>query len=139
MEVLEAIRNRRSVRGFKDEQVPRKMIREILDAGRLAPSGSNSQPLEVFIISSKKAKDDLQSKGAFVQEFVHKAPTLLAICGDPKAYETDDPSLSGKDKERCLRDLSIASAFMVLRATDLGLGSIWVALIDAAVIKKEVG
>ncbi|MDH5770927.1 MAG: nitroreductase family protein [Candidatus Bathyarchaeota archaeon] len=56
--LLEAIRNRRSVRAFKRDSIPKEQIEKILEAGRWAPSGINSQPWE-FIVVNKK---DLRKK-----------------------------------------------------------------------------
>jgi nitroreductase len=139
MEVLEAIKKRRSIRKFKEDYIADKLIDEIIDAGRLAPSGSNRQPLQVVILTSEDIRKRLQENGAFGQEFVHKSPAILVIHGDPEIYEKGaGPGLKGKGKERCLRDLSIASGFMALRAADLGLASIWIGLMDREVLKKEL-
>jgi nitroreductase len=136
MDVKEAIDKRRSVRAFSEEEVPRKDMEEIIDAGRLAPSGSNTEPLKVAVVESKEARKELEREGAFSQGFVHTAPLILVIAGDPNDYEKESrPELKGKGKQRCIRDLSIASGFMSLRATELGYSSIWIGLIDENVIK----
>lgn len=65
MEILEAIRNRRSIRSFKPDPVPRKVLEELLDACRWAPSGRNAQPWHFAVLGGKvldAAKAKLEEK-----------------------------------------------------------------------------
>ena len=56
MEVLEAIRTRRSIRTYKPDPVPEEVLEEILEAGRWAPSAGSSQPWEFIIFTDPKVK-----------------------------------------------------------------------------------
>ena len=56
--MLEAIKNRRSIRKFKDDEVPRHMIEEIIQSGILAPSAKNRQPWK-FVVVSGNGKTDM--------------------------------------------------------------------------------
>lgn len=60
MECLEAIRSRKSIRRFGAGEIPRETIMTILEAGRYAPSGGNSQPWRFVVIESPKKKAELQ-------------------------------------------------------------------------------
>jgi len=53
MNILEAIRSRRSIRSFKPTPVPKKVLEEVLDTSRWAPSGSNTQPWEFAVLGGK--------------------------------------------------------------------------------------
>lgn len=53
MEIIEAIRSRRSIRSFKPTPVPKKVLEEVLDTSRWAPSGSNTQPWEFAVLGGK--------------------------------------------------------------------------------------
>jgi len=53
MELLEAIKSRKSIRAFKPDQVPREVLTELLDVARWAPSGTNTQPWEFFVLAEK--------------------------------------------------------------------------------------
>lgn len=140
MDVKEAIDKRRSIRKFEDRALSHELVDEILEAGRLAPSGTNVQPTRVFIISSNDARKKLQKAGAFAQEFVHKAPLILVVCGKPDDYgDEGEPMLKGKNRDRCMRDLTIASSFMVLRATELGIATCWIGLVNPGAIKGVLG
>ena len=53
MDVISAVKNRRSVRNFKTDQIPKNVLEEIFDAARWAPSWGNTQPCEVFVLTGK--------------------------------------------------------------------------------------
>jgi len=53
MEVYEAIKKRRSIRRYKDKQVPRSVLKKCVNAGRLSPSGANIQPLKFITVTKK--------------------------------------------------------------------------------------
>jgi nitroreductase len=135
MEVMEAILKRRSIRKYQDRAIPESVIREIINAARLAPSGHNVQPWRFFIIKDSETKKKLQMEKIFLQDFVCKSPLIIVCCADPEVYgkesTQDDPN-----KQRALRDLCIASSFRVLRATELGLGTCYVGWVDKEKIKS---
>ena len=65
MEVIEAIRSRRSIRSFKPDPIPKKVLEELLDTCRWAPSGSNTQPWEIAVLGGEvieEYKDRLLKK-----------------------------------------------------------------------------
>jgi nitroreductase len=139
MHVKEAIERRRSIRKFTNAVLQDSLILDLVEAARLAPSGSNAQPIRVFAVRSKETKELLKKAKVFEQGFVCKAPAILVICGNPAVYgEGETESLKGKNSERCLRDLSIASSFMVLRATELGLATCYVGLMDRHALKRAL-
>ena len=79
MEVIEAIRSRRSIRGFKPDPVPRKVLEELLDTCRWAPSAQNIQTWEMAILGGKvmaEAKARLEAK---VKDKVKPNPDLPVI------------------------------------------------------------
>ena len=59
MEVLDAIRTRRSIRKYKSEPIPEEKLRTILEAARLAPSAANRQPWRFIVIQNKDRKKAL--------------------------------------------------------------------------------
>ena len=149
MHVKEAIEKRTSIRKFKDTPIPDNIVNELIEAGRLAPSGSNVQPTRYFIIKDKELKEKLKKKRAFEQDFVYDAPLIIVLCGNPKDYERfkevklkkgilSEKALISFERERAVRDISISSSFLVLRATELGLGSCYIGLINEDVLKKEL-
>jgi nitroreductase len=161
MDVKDAICRRRSIRWYTDMEVPQHVISEILDAARLAPSGCNAQPWRFIIVQDQEIVEALKKRNAFPQSFVYCAPVIIVCCGDPAAYAgkyggenqiaegtvPEDPNerkamfsiVEGKNVERAIRDVSIASAFMVLRATELGLGTSYIGLINEAALRTVLG
>lgn len=139
MDVIKAIEKRTSIRKYSNKAVPRKLINEVINAGRLAPSGHNTQPWK-FAVIGKKTLAKLWKNKAFCREFVSQAPAAIVCSANPRAYGKRDPVWDQDNKSRAaLRDLSIASAFMVLRATELGLGTCYIGWVKGAKIKKELG
>ncbi len=126
MDVKEAISKRRSIRKYKRKGVPLNLIRELIDAARLAPSGSNTQPCRYYIVKDEETKGRLKENRIFEQDFVYLAPVIIVCCSDVQSYRQGVKGWSEENEKRALRDLSIASAFLVLRATELGLATCYV-------------
>lgn len=158
MDVIEAITTRRSIRKYLPGRVPENVINEILDAGRLAPSGHNSQPTRYVLIESDEMKYKLRAEKVFCQDFVYDAPLILVMCGRPSDYDNwegaryqqEEGSLPedlaeamemcrGRGEEGVLKNIGISSAFAVLRAMELGLGSCYVGLLNREKLKKILG
>lgn len=138
MNVLSAIKTRRSVRNFKSKPVTDAVIKQLIDAARMAPSGNNAQPSCYVVVSSKKTKEKLRRAGVFYQSFVYDAPAIVVCCANPNIYKSiaSVKSWDGPNEERAIRDLSIASSYLVLRATELGLGTCYIGWVKRNKIKK---
>jgi nitroreductase len=83
--VGKAIRQRRSIRRFLDKPVSREMIDEILEAARLAPSGSNRQPWRFLVVTDREERAKLR-KICWDQAFIEQAPVVFVCCADLMAY-----------------------------------------------------
>jgi nitroreductase len=83
--VSEAINQRRSIRSFRSDPVSGDAIRAILEAARLAPSGSNRQPWRFIVVTGKEEKTGLR-KICFDQAFIEEAPVVFVCCIDLTAY-----------------------------------------------------
>jgi nitroreductase len=88
MELLQAIESRRSIRKFKSEPIPENYINELLEAGRIAPSGSNLQPTRYVVIKSEEARAKL--KECTPLPFVSQAPAVIAVCTDAGVVATTE-------------------------------------------------
>lgn len=86
--VREAIQKRRSTRSFKKMPVPDEMILEILEAARLAPSASNTQPWRFVVVTDAEEKKRLRQI-CFNQAFVEDAGVDFVFCADPSTYSID--------------------------------------------------
>ena len=115
MELLEAIRTRRSIRKYKPDPIPEDQVREILNAGRWAPSSRmNVQPWKFIVLTDEKLRKEMAgvlSKGRFIM----KSSLGIAITVDPKVAIHP------------LQDAAAATQNMLLAAHALGLGGCWIA------------
>lgn len=135
MEVKEAIEKRRSIRKYLDKEISEEIIQELIKAARLAPSAYNAQPWKFKIVNDKKIIQELKNNQVFKNPFVYTAPLIIVCC-----CETDVYPLCAEDnfntRELAIGDISIASQNLVLRATELGLGSCYVGLLSKEKIKQ---
>jgi len=134
MDVKKAIEKRRSIRRFKNKPVSDRLIREVIDAARLAPSGHNLQSWNFVIVKDKRMKTNFKENNVFVQREMCDAPVIIVCCADKRACSKH--SIKKHEESMSLINLSLASAFLALRATELGLGTCFVAWADKEKIKK---
>ena len=124
MSVIEVIDKRYSVRGYQEREVERDNLLKILEAGRLAPSAVNFQPVHLYVLEKKEDQEKLYE--VYGREWFKDAPVIIAICGDhTKSWKRKD----GKD--HCDIDAAIVVDHMTLTATELGLGTCWICAFDA--------
>ena len=113
MQVQEAIIKRRSIREYSQKEISPEDLIKIVDAARLAASARNEQPGEFIVVTDKSKKSEIAGitapNGSFIRE---AAAVIVVFCREGKYY---------------LEDGCAATENILLRATDLGLGSCWVA------------
>lgn len=137
MNVDEAIKDRRSIRKFLAKEVPDVLIKELIEAARLAPSSHNAQPWKFFIVKDKETKDKLKENSIFKNPFVYKSPLIIVCCADPElSAKPSDTVFSDTDVVgKTGRDLAFASQNLVLKAQELGLGTCYIGMLDRKKIK----
>lgn len=113
MEVLEAIKTRRSIRRYRPDPVPDSLIATVLEAGRWAPSAGNSQPWSFTVFSDAEVKSKV-TRCFLYGWFLDEAPVGIAVSVDPRASSCP------------LQDGSLAVQNMMLAAHALGLGTCWI-------------
>ena len=86
--VVEAIRERRSIRTFLSDPVPEEVILQILEAARLAPSGTNRQPWRFIVVTDAAERAKLRQM-CWDQAFIEEAPVVFVCCADLTAYSRD--------------------------------------------------
>jgi nitroreductase len=116
MDTFETIRKRRSVREYTGETVPSNDLLKIVDAARLAASGSNNQPWEFVIITEPEMIRQLATA-----PWVARAGALVAVVMDPSS-------------RWWLEDAAAAVENMLLAATALGYGSCW---LEGQTLRRE--
>lgn len=147
--MIDAIKNRRSIRKYKNAEVPHDMVEEIIQAGMLAPSSKNRQPWR-FIVVTGEAKDELiavmqrglerEKKVPFLTESVpyisgaeytlgimKQAPVVIFIMNEIGVELTKTITIEEHVSEICnAQSIGAAIENMTLTATELGLGSLWI-------------
>ena len=166
MDLIETIKARRSIRKFKTDPIPDEYIKELIEAGRLAPSGSNLQATRYVIIKSLEGRSKLAQCTPL--PFVTRAPLIIACCIDkqvlntsnartselieanafvdtPLANMSKDSDALEKQKKKMDEDslksylrlnAAIAIEHIALRAIELGLGSCWIMMFNSEKAKE---
>ena len=128
MSFLELAKKRHTVRKFETKKVEEEKLLQILEAGRVAPTAANGQPQRVIVIREEKGLEKLKKVAN-----TYEAPLALIICGDHK--NVWQRPIDGKTMVDI--DSSIVTDHMMLEATDLGLGSVWICYFDPDAVRKE--
>jgi nitroreductase len=132
MEVMEAIRQRRSIRNYADRPVEEEKLNLILEAGRLAPSAANRQEWRYVVVREKETRQELM-KAAKGQGFVGQAAVVIAACAETDNHEMSCGQLSYPI------DVAISVDHMTLKALEEGLGTCWVGAFYEDKVKKILG
>jgi nitroreductase len=133
MEFMEVVRSRHSVRTYQDKVVENEKLERILECGRLAPSARNSQCWDFVVVKEKETVERIGEACGMLNPWLKKVPTVLVACADPSE------SISRNGMDYYLVDLAIALEHIVLAATDLGLGTCWIAGYDEETVKEVLG
>lgn len=127
MEVFEAIRERRSIRKFKTQDIEKEKIEKIILAGRQAPSAGNLQARDLIVITNQGIKEKLV-RAAHGQAFIGDAPYVIMVC-------TNKERIKERYGDRgtelyMIQDAGASVQNMLLAAHSLGLGTCWVGAFD---------
>jgi nitroreductase len=123
MDVLEAVKGRRSIRAFKNRDVPAEIVEKLIDAARWAPSAGNIQPWEFIIVRKPKIKRRLV-EAALDQVFIEEAPAVIVVCAN-EVRSSQGYGVRGETLY-CIQDTAAAIQNIHLTAYSLGLGTCWV-------------
>jgi nitroreductase len=129
MDVFAAISQRSSVRAYKAKDIEEDKLKRILEAARLSPSASNRQEWKFIVVTNKETKKKL-AQAAFEQVFIGEAPAVIVACG------TESKSIMSCGQSTHTVDVSIACAYMILQAYELGLGTCWIGAFKEDETKK---
>ncbi|HZK55616.1 MAG TPA: nitroreductase family protein [Desulfosporosinus sp.] len=166
MELLDALKARRSIRKFKSDPIPEALVTQLIEAAQLAPSGSNIQPTRFVVIKSNAVRANLSE--ATPLPFVSQAPLVLACCVDLeslgdmstraselkeagafidtpldkmdlKSYAKRKPMEPAAAEAYLRLNAAIAIDHLTLRAVDLGLGTCWIMMFNQERVKQILG
>ena len=128
MTVMEAIQARRSIRSYEPRPVEAEKLRQVLEAGRLAPSARNQQNWKLIAVEDARLRQQLAA-ACCDQKQVAEAPVTLAVVATGHRVMT-----CGQVGEYV--DCSIALSFMMLEAAEQGLGTCWLGAFRADEVAK---
>jgi len=133
VDVLEAIKKRRSIHKYQARPVENEKINEVLEAARLAPSAGNQQPCHFIVVTKPEAKESLRAAYEAKRQWLMQAPVIIVACVDPKkSWHRND------GEEYWKVDAAIAMQNLVLASTELGLGTCWIATFNEKAAKKAL-
>jgi len=130
MDFLELAKKRYSIRAYKSTPVEDEKLKYILEAARMAPTGSNQQAFQLIVVHTKGREEELgriYGKDWFVQ-----APIIICACA------TTSPSQS-YNEGRSYRNVAIVMDHLILAATNLGLGTCWIGAFDPKAARDILG
>ena len=119
MNVIECMYKRRSIRKFQEKAIDEELLLTLIKAATAAPTACNSQPWEFIIITDENIINQINEKTYFGK---YNAPSMIVVCGNMKL------AMAGPVKDFWVQDCSAAIENILLAATSMELGSIWVGL-----------
>lgn len=131
MSFYDLTKQRFAVRHYSQKQVEEEKLQKILEVGRLAPTAANKQPQKIYVLKS----DEAIQKARSTTRMVYDAPIILLVCYDDlvswKGTAFNDPNYDGGEV-----DAAIVTTHMMMQATELGLGTLWVRGFCAEIVSK---
>jgi nitroreductase len=132
MELKDVIAKRYSVRAYRRDPVDEPVLRQVLEAARLAPTACNRQPFQLIVVRTEKRQEDLAR--LYHRAWFREAPLVIGI------FALTDQAWARRDGARYgWVDATIAMDHLILAATALGLGTCWVAAFDPAAAREIFG
>ncbi|MBQ8640010.1 MAG: nitroreductase family protein [Lachnospiraceae bacterium] len=145
MELIQAMKERRSVRRFNGQPVDREVMKKIVESAVWAPSWKNSQTPRYTVIDSRELIDDIAENGCLGFEFntktLKQTPVLVVvsyvkgICG----FEKDGSYTTGKKDSWQMFDAGIAAQTFVLAAHEQGVGTVMLGIYDGDYVGEKIG
>jgi nitroreductase len=142
MDLMEAIKGRRSLRKYKPDPVPEKALQIVTEAIRWTPSWANTQCWEVIVVKDPKVKSELSTalpKGNPALSSMTEAPFVLILCGKKgiSGYYKGQPATEKGDW--LMFDTGLAMQNLCLAAHALGLGTVVVGMFDHKKVEEILG
>lgn len=132
MDVMDAIKARRSVRSYRDRAVSDDVLQRVMVAARLAPSARNCQEWRFIAVRDRTMREHLAVDAAG-QPFIAQAPVLLVCCAQT------DGRLMRCGQAAYPIDVAIAMDHLTLAAAAEGLGTCWIGAFDEEMVKQSLG
>lgn len=133
MAFLDLIKARYSVRSYASTPVEEAKLNAVLEAARLAPTAANLQPFRLIVAQVKDQEAEMQR--VYRRHCFAQAPLAICACAIPA-----QGWVRAADGFNCtIMDVAIVMDHLILAATELGLGTCWVAAFDVAAARRVFG
>jgi len=129
MEFQDLIRKRYSVRSYQSKPVEEEKLNILLNAARLAPTAANKQPFRLIVVKTEGKTEEM--KRIYHAEWFSQAPLVICACAVKSESWT---RIDGRNYVEV--DTTIAMDHLILAATELGLGTCWIAAFDAQAARE---
>ncbi len=142
MDLIQAIKERRSIRKFKTDPVSEDIVNSVLEAGRWAPSWANTQCSRFVVVRDAEIKASLAetlSKGNPAGDAIRNAPVTIAICGELNKSGYYKGGASTDKGDWYMFDTALAAQNIMLAAHALGLGTVPLGLFSASKAAQILG
>jgi nitroreductase len=149
IDILEAIKNRRSIRHYRSDPVPETSLQTVLEAAHWAPSWGNTQCWRFIVVRESETRSKIADTVAKVKidnEWlenaaaiaIRQAPILIVICAEMgrAGFRSDNTPVTDKGDYWYLFDIALAMENLVLAAHSLGLGTVIIGGFDASSVGK---
>jgi len=142
MTFAELLKTRQSVRQYQQRSVEEEQLEQLVDAVRLSPSASNSQPWTLVVVNEPELREQVAratfSKAVAFNQFSLGAPVIVVFCVEKAGLVA---RIGGFLKKRpfSLIDIGIAAAHFCLQAAELGLGTCMLGWFDEKAIQRLLG
>ena len=128
MNFLDNAKKRYSVRSYKSQKVEQEKLDLILEAARVAPTAANLQPVRLIVVQEKEGLAKIEKAAN-----IYNAPLAVIVCADHSTAWTRpfDKKQTGDI------DASILTDHMMLQASELGLGTVWLCYFKPDILSQE--
>lgn len=129
MSVLDTAKARYSVRAYTDQAVEDEKLQKVLEIAHVAPTAANRQPVRLVVVRSSEGLSAVSESAD-----IYGAPVVVVVCADiSRAWKRPFDGMVTADI-----DASILTDHMMLMATELGLGSVWICYFKPDVLKQRL-
>jgi nitroreductase len=132
VEFSELIAARYSCRAYRPDPIEEWKLQQVLEAARTAPTACNRQPFGLIVIRTEGRQQELAR--IYHRPWFTQPPLVICACGIPK-----DNWVRRDGKNYNDVDVTIAMDHLILAATNLGLGTCWIAAFDPAAAREVLG
>ncbi len=129
VESIDLIYRRRSIRKFTEQPLSEEQIETLLKAGMAAPSAMNAQPWEFIVITDPEILDKFRNALMFAKQ---NYTAVICVCGSSRYQK------SKMGSRFWVQDCSAATQNILLAATALGLGSVWIGVHPVVIFERQI-